>query len=112
MNDLPVSLLDTRLRKPFRRRRENSRETKRCRAYFIGHDVFCMYVCFVRAGRVFVYTYRLMCARVFRGRYYIIISHGPISSGLFYFINLIYNQTNSRLIFINKGVVNFLPSLM
>ena len=47
----------------------------------------------------------------FYGRYYIIISHGFISSGLFYFINLIYIQRNSRLVFINKGIINFLPSL-
>ena len=46
------------------------------------------------------------------GRYYIIISHGFISSKLFYFINLIYRKTNSRLIFINKGIINFLPSVI
>ena len=28
------------------------------------------------------------------GRYYIIIRHGFISSGLFYLVNLIYSQTN------------------
>ena len=46
------------------------------------------------------------------GRYYIIIGCGFISSGLFYLINLIYNQTNRRLIFINKGTINFIPSLI
>lgn len=33
------------------------------------------------------------------GSYSIIISHGFISPGLFYLVNLIYNQTNGRLIF-------------
>ena len=42
---------------------------------------------------------------------YIIIRHGFISSGLFHLINLIYNQTNRRLIFINNGIINFIPSL-
>ena len=46
------------------------------------------------------------------GRYYIIISHGFISSGLFYLVNLIYVQTNRRLIFINKGIIIFIPSLI
>ena len=31
------------------------------------------------------------------GRYYAIIRHGFISSGLFYLINLIYNQTNRNI---------------
>ena len=48
----------------------------------------------------------------FFGRYYIIISRGFISSGLFYLVNLIYIQTNRRLIFINKGMIIFMPSLM
>ena len=48
--------------------------------------------------------------RIF-GRY-IIISHGFVSSGLFYLVNLIYIQTNSRLIFINKGIITFIPSLI
>ena len=46
------------------------------------------------------------------GRYYIIIRHGFISSGLFCLINLIYNQTNRRLIFINEGIINFVFSLI
>ena len=46
------------------------------------------------------------------GRYYIIISHGFISPGLFYLVNLIYIQTNRRLIFINKGIIIFIPSLI
>nr|DBA43918.1 TPA_asm: ND4 [Bombus griseocollis] len=39
------------------------------------------------------------------------ISHGLVSSGLFYLVNMIYIQTNSRVIFINKGMMNFMPSM-
>ena len=40
------------------------------------------------------------------GGYLIIISHGLSSSGLFFLVNVIYRQTNRRLIFINKGIIN------
>nr|DBA43593.1 TPA_asm: ND4 [Bombus impetuosus] len=39
------------------------------------------------------------------------ISHGLVSSGLFYLVNMIYTQTNSRLIFINKGMICMMPSM-
>nr|BDH21157.1 NADH dehydrogenase subunit 4 [Bombus schrencki] len=39
------------------------------------------------------------------------ISHGLVSSGLFYLVNMIYMQTNSRLIFINKGMISMMPSM-
>nr|DBA43788.1 TPA_asm: ND4 [Bombus opulentus] len=39
------------------------------------------------------------------------ISHGLVSSGLFYLVNMIYMQTNSRLIFINKGMICMMPSM-
>nr|QBP33737.1 NADH dehydrogenase subunit 4 [Bombus pyrosoma] len=39
------------------------------------------------------------------------VSHGLVSSGLFYLVNMIYSQTNSRIIFINKGMINFMPSM-
>nr|DBA43892.1 TPA_asm: ND4 [Bombus personatus] len=39
------------------------------------------------------------------------ISHGLVSSGLFYLVSMIYEQTNSRLIFINKGMINLMPSM-
>lgn len=41
----------------------------------------------------------------------IMISHGLVSSGLFYLVNVIYVQTNSRIIFINKGIINMMPSM-
>nr|QHD26505.1 NADH dehydrogenase subunit 4 [Lepidotrigona flavibasis] len=46
------------------------------------------------------------------GAYYMMISHGFASSGLFYLTNLIYLKSNSRLIYFNKGMVNIIPSLM
>nr|QHD26492.1 NADH dehydrogenase subunit 4 [Lepidotrigona terminata] len=46
------------------------------------------------------------------GSYYMMISHGFISSGLFYLTNLIYLKTNSRMMYVNKGMVNSIPSLM
>ena len=55
----------------------------------------------VHIGIILIRILLIIKLRIF-GRYYIIISHGFISSGLFYLINLIYVQTNRRLIFINK----------
>nr|AIS39001.1 NADH dehydrogenase subunit 4 [Apis mellifera intermissa] len=45
------------------------------------------------------------------GGYLMMISHGLSSSGLFFLVNVIYSQTNSRLMFINKGMINFMPSM-
>lgn len=41
--------------------------------------------------------------------YIIIIAHGLCSSGLFYIVNLYYYRSSSRLILINKGIINLLP---
>ena len=41
----------------------------------------------------------------------IIISHGLVSSGLFYLVNEIYKQTNRRIIFVNKELINLIPSI-
>jgi NADH:ubiquinone oxidoreductase subunit 4 (subunit M) len=41
----------------------------------------------------------------------IMLSHGLVSSGLFYLVNIIYSQSNSRLIFFNKGIINLIPSI-
>ena len=64
----------------------------------------------VHIGIMLIRILLLIKLRIF-GRYHIIISHGFISSGLFYLVNLIYVQTNRRLIFINKGII-FIPSLI
>nr|DBA43489.1 TPA_asm: ND4 [Bombus cullumanus] len=45
------------------------------------------------------------------GSLLMMISHGLVSSGLFYLVNMIYSQTNSRVMFINKGMINFMPSI-
>lgn len=40
-----------------------------------------------------------------------ILAHGLCSSGLFYLTGLVYNLTGSRRFYINKGLLNILPSL-
>ena len=47
----------------------------------------------------------------FLGSYVLIISHGLCSSGLFYLVNVFYNETNSRLILVNKGLLICIPSI-
>lgn len=41
----------------------------------------------------------------------IIIAHGLCSSGLFCLVNINYERLNSRRLLINKGIINFFPSL-
>jgi len=45
------------------------------------------------------------------GRYVIIISHGLCSSGIFYIVNLYYERSGRRLLFLNKGIVRNLQLL-
>nr|DBA43619.1 TPA_asm: ND4 [Bombus melanopygus] len=45
------------------------------------------------------------------GSLMMMICHGLVSSGLFYLVNMIYMQTSSRIIFINKGMINLMPSM-
>ena len=45
------------------------------------------------------------------GSYVLIIGHGLCSSGLFCLSNIVYERINSRRIFINKGLINFIPSI-
>nr|UBS94012.1 NADH dehydrogenase subunit 4 [Oliarus cf. filicicola HI01081] len=44
------------------------------------------------------------------GGYFLMIGHGLISSGLFYWVGCIYDRFGSRSIFILKGLMNFMPS--
>ncbi|YP_009370130.1 NADH dehydrogenase subunit 4 (mitochondrion) [Macrosteles quadrilineatus] len=44
------------------------------------------------------------------GSYFLMIAHGFCSSGLFYICNLFYIRTMSRSFFINKGLINFMPT--
>nr|YP_010718951.1 NADH dehydrogenase subunit 4 [Nematus trochanteratus]WDQ45597.1 NADH dehydrogenase subunit 4 [Nematus trochanteratus] len=45
------------------------------------------------------------------GSFILMISHGLCSSGLFCLVNIIYERLGSRSILINKGLINFMPSL-
>nr|UAM91055.1 NADH dehydrogenase subunit 4 [Euura bridgmanii] len=45
------------------------------------------------------------------GSFILMISHGLCSSGLFCLVNIIYERLGSRSILINKGLINFMPSM-
>nr|QNH82862.1 NADH dehydrogenase subunit 4 [Suhpalacsa sp. XXL-2020] len=45
------------------------------------------------------------------GSYILMIGHGLCSSGLFCLANISYERTGSRSLFINKGMMNFMPSM-
>nr|YP_009472877.1 NADH dehydrogenase subunit 4 [Melophagus ovinus]ART65750.1 NADH dehydrogenase subunit 4 [Melophagus ovinus]AWB97143.1 NADH dehydrogenase subunit 4 [Melophagus ovinus] len=45
------------------------------------------------------------------GSYLLMIAHGLCSSGLFCLVNIIYERTLSRSLMINKGLLNFMPSM-
>ena len=46
-----------------------------------------------------------------RGAYTVIIAHGLCSSGLFRLANITYERVRRRRLIINKGLLNFIPSL-
>jgi NADH-ubiquinone oxidoreductase chain 4 len=43
--------------------------------------------------------------------YSLIIAHGLCSSGLFYLVNVFYERLGRRSLIINKGIINFFPSI-
>nr|YP_009261961.1 NADH dehydrogenase subunit 4 [Tipula cockerelliana]AMN09076.1 NADH dehydrogenase subunit 4 [Tipula cockerelliana] len=45
------------------------------------------------------------------GAYVLMIAHGLCSSGLFCLANISYERMGSRSLFINKGMLNFMPSM-
>jgi NADH-ubiquinone oxidoreductase chain 4 len=47
----------------------------------------------------------------FIGSYVLIIGHGLCSSGLFCLSNLVYERIGRRRLFINKGLLNFMPRI-
>nr|YP_009142275.1 NADH dehydrogenase subunit 4 [Loxostege sticticalis]AKG65048.1 NADH dehydrogenase subunit 4 [Loxostege sticticalis] len=47
----------------------------------------------------------------FIGSYILMIGHGLCSSGMFCLANINYERLNSRSLFINKGMMNFMPSM-
>nr|YP_009629419.1 NADH dehydrogenase subunit 4 [Sogatella vibix]AVV32045.1 NADH dehydrogenase subunit 4 [Sogatella vibix] len=46
------------------------------------------------------------------GSLYLMISHGLVSSGLFYFVGCLFDRLSTRSLFLIKGLVNLCPSLM
>nr|AMW67834.1 NADH dehydrogenase subunit 4 [Fontecilla graphicus] len=57
-------------------------------------------------GGIMTLTYWGYC-----GSYTLMIAHGLCSSGLFCLANISYERTSSRSLFINKGMMNFMPSM-
>nr|YP_009172433.1 NADH dehydrogenase subunit 4 [Herona marathus]ALG63371.1 NADH dehydrogenase subunit 4 [Herona marathus] len=47
----------------------------------------------------------------FMGAYILMIGHGLCSSGMFCLSNIIYERVNSRSLFLNSGLMNFMPSM-
>jgi NADH-ubiquinone oxidoreductase chain 4 len=47
----------------------------------------------------------------YEGAYLLILGHGLCSSGLFCLSNIVYERIGSRRLFINKGLLNFIPRL-
>nr|YP_009538073.1 NADH dehydrogenase subunit 4 [Limenitis fortuna]AYN60829.1 NADH dehydrogenase subunit 4 [Limenitis fortuna] len=47
----------------------------------------------------------------YMGAYILMIGHGLCSSGMFCLSNMNYERMNSRSLFINKGMMNFMPSM-
>nr|ARI46960.1 NADH dehydrogenase subunit 4 [Kunugia undans] len=47
----------------------------------------------------------------FMGAYVLMIGHGLCSSGMFCLANINYERLSSRSMFINKGMMNFMPSM-
>jgi len=45
-------------------------------------------------------------------RYVIIISHGLCSSGMFFIVNLYYDRSGRRLLFLNKRIIRNLPTVI
>nr|AMR97513.1 NADH deshydrogenase subunit 4 [Iberobaenia minuta] len=46
----------------------------------------------------------------FSGSFIMMIAHGLCSSGLFCLVNVVYERTMSYSFFLNKGLINFMPS--
>lgn len=47
----------------------------------------------------------------FMGSYILIIGHGLCSSGIFCLANINYERLHRRRLYINKGIINFIPSI-
>nr|YP_010326994.1 NADH dehydrogenase subunit 4 [Peridea elzet]UNP54250.1 NADH dehydrogenase subunit 4 [Peridea elzet] len=47
----------------------------------------------------------------YMGSYILMIGHGLCSSGMFCLANILYERLHSRSLYINKGLMNFMPSM-
>nr|WIL10232.1 NADH dehydrogenase subunit 4 [Stenocladius sp. 2 XYG-2023a] len=47
----------------------------------------------------------------FNGSLILMVAHGLCSSGLFCIVNISYERISSRSLFINKGMINYMPSM-
>nr|YP_009571942.1 NADH dehydrogenase subunit 4 [Narosa nigrisigna]QBH74721.1 NADH dehydrogenase subunit 4 [Narosa nigrisigna] len=47
----------------------------------------------------------------YMGSYILMIGHGLCSSGMFFLVNINYERLHSRSLYINKGMMNFMPSM-
>nr|CCI69480.1 NADH dehydrogenase subunit 4 [Metacrangonyx sp. 3 ssp. 1 MDMBR-2012] len=47
----------------------------------------------------------------YKGCLLMMVAHGLCSSGLFYLVDTVYKRTNTRSLFMNKGMLNILPNL-
>jgi len=56
-----------------------------------------------------VFTYKILG---FSGSISLIIGHGLCSSGIFCLANINYERSGSRVIYLNKGLINFIPGLL
>nr|WUR10385.1 NADH dehydrogenase subunit 4 [Nicrophorus maculifrons] len=57
-------------------------------------------------GGIFTYNYWGMC-----GALMMMVAHGLCSSALFCLVNISYERISSRSLFLNKGLINIMPSL-
>lgn len=55
-----------------------------------------------------VFTYKILG---FSGSISLIIGHGLCSSGIFCLANINYERSGSRVIYLNKGLINFIPGI-
>nr|YP_010341309.1 NADH dehydrogenase subunit 4 [Stenamma megamanni]UNZ99564.1 NADH dehydrogenase subunit 4 [Stenamma megamanni] len=53
----------------------------------------------------------ILCKLSILGGYIMMVAHGLCSSGMFYMVNLYYSRTLSRLMILNKGMMESVPSL-
>nr|YP_006575999.1 NADH dehydrogenase subunit 4 [Tropisternus sp. BYU-CO166]ACZ58513.1 NADH dehydrogenase subunit 4 [Tropisternus sp. BYU-CO166] len=60
----------------------------------------------IALGGIMTLNYWGMC-----GALVIMLAHGLCSSGLFCLANIVYERVGSRSLFLNKGMINFMPSM-